>query len=136
MGPTEGVTERDVKLALKQFIGEISQKPPRYSTTKVDGREFYRMALAGEEVPYKLKRMTVDGIEVLSFGEGPTAEALLAEHPSISADATGFPKLKQMELRIAQPRARPRRFAGQRRMRAFHRPRAGRAVPDGKRAVV
>jgi tRNA pseudouridine55 synthase len=101
MGPTEGVTERDVKLALKQFIGEISQKPPRYSTTKVDGREFYRMALAGEEVPYKLKRMTVDGIEVLSFGEGPTAEALLAEHPSISADATGFPKLKQMELRIA-----------------------------------
>lgn len=98
---TARVTERDVKLALKQFIGEISQRPPSFSTTKVDGREFYRMALAGEEVPHKLKRVTVDGIDVLKFGDGPSAADLLAEHPSISDDPSAFPMLKQLELRIS-----------------------------------
>lgn len=100
-GETGGVTEKEVQLALKQFIGEISQRPPRFSTTKVDGKEFYRMALAGKEVPYRLKRVTVEDIEFLSYSDGPSADELLGSRPELSAEPISLPPLKLLTVRIS-----------------------------------
>ncbi|MCD6282344.1 tRNA pseudouridine(55) synthase TruB [bacterium] len=99
-GETGGVTEKEVQLALKQFIGEISQRPPKFSTTKVDGKEFYRMALAGQEVPHKLKRVTVEDIEFVSYSDGPLAEELLESRPALSTEPAGLPPLKLLTVRI------------------------------------
>ena len=100
-GKTGGVTEKDVQLALKQFIGEISQRPPRFSTTKVDGKEFYRIALAGQEVPHKLKRVTVEDIEFVSYADGPLAEELFESRPDLTTEPVSLPELKLLTVRIS-----------------------------------
>jgi tRNA pseudouridine55 synthase len=94
------VSDKEAKLALRQFIGDISQRPPAFSTTKVEGKEFYRYALAGEEVPYRLKRVTVDDIEVLGYKDGPTGKELLRELSHLAGGIPGDLKTKLLTLRI------------------------------------
>jgi len=100
-GEKGSAAEKEVQLALKQFIGEISQRPPRFSTTKVDGKEFYRMALAGEEVPHKLKRVTVEDIEFVSYVDGPAADELLESRPDLSSEPISLPPLTLLTVRIS-----------------------------------
>jgi len=102
VGETKGLTEKDLRLALKQFVGEIQQRPPQFSTTKVDGQEFYRLALKGEEVPHRVKRVTVEDIEVVALAAGPEAAALLAEHPKLAPQplTLTLPPLKLLIVRI------------------------------------
>lgn len=99
-GDAGRVSDKEVKLALRQFVGEISQRPPAFSTTKVEGKEFYRYALAGEEVPYRLKRVTVDDIEVLGYKEGPRGKELLDELPHLTSSIPEGLRTKLLTLRI------------------------------------
>ena len=110
-GSTEKLAQGDLEAALAQFKGDISQVPPRFSTTKVHGKEFYRLTLQGQEVPRRLKRVTVEDFEVLDFKEGPEATTLLAEHSQLAVprkdngsspliEASAIPELKLLTVRI------------------------------------
>lgn len=52
---------------LKQFTGEITQIPPKYSAIKVNGERAYKLAREGKEVEIKPRQVTIYELEVLSF---------------------------------------------------------------------
>jgi tRNA pseudouridine55 synthase len=56
-----------IDAALARFVGEIEQVPPAYSAAKVAGRRAYDLARRGTEVDLLPRRVSVDGIDVLSF---------------------------------------------------------------------
>jgi tRNA pseudouridine55 synthase len=60
-------TREAVEVALATFIGEISQRPPAYSAVKVAGRRAYAMARAGESVELADRRVTIHGLDLLSW---------------------------------------------------------------------
>jgi tRNA pseudouridine55 synthase len=49
------------------FVGEIAQRPPRYSAVKVAGRRLYDYARAGEEVDVPERRVTVHQLAILAY---------------------------------------------------------------------
>lgn len=97
---TAKLARSDLEAALSQFKGRISQVPPRFSTTKVHGKEFYRLALRGEEIPHRLKLVTVEDIEVLDFKDGPDVATLLAEYPQLLTprDGTASPPVDREQI--------------------------------------
>ena len=58
------VTEEDVKNALKDFEGEISQIPPIYSAIKVNGKKLYDYARQGQDIEIKPRKVTISKIEL------------------------------------------------------------------------
>ena len=57
---SDRVPSRDeAEAALAQLTGEISQTPPVYSAIKIDGREAYKRARAGETVVMSSRQVTV-----------------------------------------------------------------------------
>jgi tRNA U55 pseudouridine synthase TruB len=65
-GEVEALTEEQVKSAMRNFLGEIEQKPPAYSAKKVHGVKFYELARRGEEVPEEPKEVTIYEFEPTS----------------------------------------------------------------------
>ena len=61
------VTEKDVKNALKDFEGEISQIPPIYSAIKVNGKKLYDYARQGQDIEIKPRKVTISKIELKEF---------------------------------------------------------------------
>ncbi len=61
------VTEEDVKNALKDFEGEISQIPPIYSAIKVNGKKLYDYARQGQDIEIKPRKVTISKIELKEF---------------------------------------------------------------------
>lgn len=61
------VTEEDVKNALKDFEGEISQIPPIYSAIKVNGKKLYDYARQGQNIEIKPRKVTISKIELKEF---------------------------------------------------------------------
>ena len=61
------VTEEDVKNALKDFEGEISQIPPIYSAIKVNGKKLYDYARQGQDIEIKPCKVTISKIELKEF---------------------------------------------------------------------
>ena len=62
--PTEHITEALILETLKQFIGEIEQKPPIFSAIKKDGKRLYEHARAGEEVEIQSRKTTIYEFEI------------------------------------------------------------------------
>ena len=62
--PTEHITAQLIDETLKQFIGEIDQKPPIFSAIKKDGKRLYEHARAGEEVEIASRKTTVHEFEI------------------------------------------------------------------------
>ncbi len=62
-------TAEQVKEALKDFEGDISQLPPMYSAVSVNGQRLYDLARKGIEVERKPREVTVFSIELLSANE-------------------------------------------------------------------
>lgn len=62
--------EAEIKAALPQFVGEIMQKPPKYSAKSVGGRRGYELARKGVEFDLPEKQVTVYRYEFL----GKTAD--------------------------------------------------------------
>jgi tRNA pseudouridine55 synthase len=62
--PTEHITESLIYETVKQFIGEIDQKPPVFSAIKKDGKRLYEHARAGEEVEIEARKTTIYEFEI------------------------------------------------------------------------
>ncbi len=65
-----GITEDDVRAAVRAFVGEISQVPSAVSAIKVDGLRSYARVRAGEEVELDARRVTVHEFTVSDFRSG------------------------------------------------------------------
>jgi tRNA pseudouridine55 synthase len=72
--PVDGLGEEQVLAAMEGFVGTYEQIAPPYSAKKVDGRKYYELARAGEEVPEARKEITVFAFEATA----PAAEGNLA----------------------------------------------------------
>ena len=62
-------SEAEIMEILPDFLGEISQVPPKYSAKSVGGRRGYALARAGVEFELAPKRVRVDCFEFLGRGE-------------------------------------------------------------------
>ena len=62
--PTNHITEELIHETVKQFIGEIDQKPPVFSAIKKDGKRLYEHARAGEEVEIEARKTTIHEFEI------------------------------------------------------------------------
>lgn len=62
--PIAGLTEEDVKSAIKTFVGEYQQVPPMYSALKVDGQKLCDLARKGIEVERKSRTVQIYDIEI------------------------------------------------------------------------
>jgi tRNA pseudouridine55 synthase len=56
-----------VQQSLKQFIGEITQRPPIYSAIKVGGERAYKLARAGKVVEMPERQVMVYDLECIEY---------------------------------------------------------------------
>ncbi|NNE85673.1 MAG: tRNA pseudouridine(55) synthase TruB [Alphaproteobacteria bacterium] len=57
----------DIRAALPDFIGDISQVPPAYSAIKIDGERAYTLARAGEDVALAPRQISIVSFELLDM---------------------------------------------------------------------
>lgn len=62
-------TAEQVREALKDFVGDISQLPPMYSAVSVNGQRLYDLARKGIEVERKSREVTVFSIDMIEENE-------------------------------------------------------------------
>ena len=62
--PTEHIDENLIHETVKQFLGEIDQKPPVFSAIKKDGKRLYEHARKGEEVEIAFRKTTIHDFEI------------------------------------------------------------------------
>ena len=60
-------TKDAVEAALKQFTGEITQRPPMFSAIKINGRRAYDLARKGEVVEMPERQVTIFSLELLDY---------------------------------------------------------------------
>ena len=60
-------SKADIKAALPDFTGEISQVPPAYSAIKVNGARAYTLARAGEDVALAARPISILSFELLDM---------------------------------------------------------------------
>ena len=60
-------TKDAVQAALKQFTGEITQRPPIFSAIKINGRRAYDLARKGEAVEIPLRQVTIYSLELIDY---------------------------------------------------------------------
>ncbi len=61
---TSHIDESLIEETVKQFLGEIDQKPPIFSAIKKDGIRLYEHARAGESVEIALRKTTIHEFEI------------------------------------------------------------------------
>lgn len=71
--PAAPPPESELRLALAGFVGEIEQRPPRYSAKHIGGRRAYRLARAGKPVTLAPVRVRVESLALLGY-DGRSAE--------------------------------------------------------------
>ncbi|MGD9677163.1 MAG: tRNA pseudouridine(55) synthase TruB [Vulcanibacillus sp.] len=57
----------DIKIlesVIRNFVGEIEQVPPMYSSVKVDGKKLYELAREGKEITRKPRKITIYSIDI------------------------------------------------------------------------
>src|SRR5262245_11242648 len=57
----------EVQVQLQSLVGEIEQVPPAHSAVKTGGQRAYQIARAGDSVDLSSRRVTIHGIDVLSY---------------------------------------------------------------------
>ncbi|SHH49067.1 tRNA pseudouridine(55) synthase TruB [Flavobacterium johnsoniae] len=62
--PTEHINEVLIHETVKQFLGEIDQKPPIFSAIKKDGVRLYEHARAGESIEIESRKTTIHEFEI------------------------------------------------------------------------
>jgi len=60
-------TKEAVEAALKQFTGEITQRPPIFSAIKINGRRAYDLARKGEVVEMPERQVTVFSLDLIEY---------------------------------------------------------------------
>lgn len=64
---SEVPTREAVEAALRQFTGEITQRPPMFSAIKINGRRAYDLARKGEVVEIPERQVTIFSLELLDY---------------------------------------------------------------------
>ena len=62
--PTAHINSELIRKTVKQFLGEIDQKPPIFSAIKKDGVRLYEHARAGETVEIAFRKTTIHEFEI------------------------------------------------------------------------
>ncbi|WP_347050891.1 tRNA pseudouridine(55) synthase TruB [Flavobacterium olei] len=62
--PTDHIDEVLIQETVKQFLGEIDQKPPIFSAIKKDGVRLYEHARAGESIEIESRKTTIHEFEI------------------------------------------------------------------------
>jgi tRNA pseudouridine55 synthase len=62
--PTSHIDEDLIHETVKQFLGEIDQKPPIFSAIKKDGVRLYEHARAGENIEISSRKTTIHEFEI------------------------------------------------------------------------
>jgi tRNA pseudouridine55 synthase len=62
--PTSHIDEALIRETLKQFLGEIDQKPPIFSAIKKEGVRLYEHARAGKTVEIATRKTTIHEFEI------------------------------------------------------------------------
>jgi tRNA pseudouridine55 synthase len=65
---SKNVTEEEVQVTLKSFVGPQLQTPPMYSAKRVGGERLYRAAREGREVERQPSEILVHSIEAIASG--------------------------------------------------------------------
>ena len=65
--PYEHITREMVEETLKQFTGNIAQRPPLFSACTVDGKRAYDLARRGSDMQLMPKQIRIDEIELLEY---------------------------------------------------------------------
>ncbi|MBP3371817.1 MAG: tRNA pseudouridine(55) synthase TruB [Clostridia bacterium] len=52
-------TDAQLRLAMQDFVGEISQIPPQYSAVRVDGKHAYALARGGKQADIPARKVTI-----------------------------------------------------------------------------
>jgi tRNA pseudouridine55 synthase len=60
-------SKEEIEASLKQFTGEITQRPPIYSAIKVNSQRAYKLARKGEEVEIPLRNITIYSLELIDY---------------------------------------------------------------------
>ena len=61
--------QTEIEDVLKQFVGEIEQKPPMYSAVKVNGQRLYKLARKGEIVERQSRSIVIHSLDLVDFNE-------------------------------------------------------------------
>lgn len=69
------LTEDQVRVALRGFVGRISQRPPLFSAVKIDGERSYKLARRGEVEAPQPRMVEILDADLLEFTPGPEARA-------------------------------------------------------------
>src|SRR5882672_1808653 len=72
IGERPVLSRAELQAASAKLLGEIVQRPPKYSAVKVEGRKLYEYARKGREVEAPERRVRVDELALLSY-EPPRA---------------------------------------------------------------
>lgn len=64
---TAHIDKEKLRDVMKQFKGEISQKPPLFSAIKKDGKRLYELARAGKTTDIKSRKVHIYELELLDF---------------------------------------------------------------------
>jgi tRNA pseudouridine55 synthase len=62
--PTEGITEEMMENARKLFIGDIMQRPPKFSAIKIQGKRAFEYARSDEEVALKERLVHIEDFKL------------------------------------------------------------------------
>ncbi len=65
--PVPPLTEVELRMAMKGFLGDQYQTPPMYSAIKIDGVPLYKKARQGEEVEREPRFIRVSAFELTRF---------------------------------------------------------------------
>ena len=65
-GDVSSITDEMIIDAVKSFEGDISQVPPMFSATRINGQRYYDLARKGVEIEREAKQVHVSSIEVIS----------------------------------------------------------------------
>jgi len=60
-------SQQQVEAALRQFIGEIKQRPPIYSAIKINGQRAYKLARKGEVIEMPERQVTIFSLDLIEY---------------------------------------------------------------------
>lgn len=75
----KAVSREELEDVIHKFIGGIEQTPPMYSAVKVNGQRLYDIARSGGEIERAARKITVYGIELISYDERHRSGELLID---------------------------------------------------------
>lgn len=57
----------EIKNVLDDFIGEVEQRPPKFSAIKINGERAYKLARKGAEFEMPLRKVKIYKLEILNY---------------------------------------------------------------------